>query len=218
VWVGGGGGWWWGGRGRGGGGGGWECCPSGSPGPGRAAPPWQSHRSALRRSCDPFLCVITPGAACGLVRPSQLCREREWRWTHRAGSCCAASSKARRGPSPTRVDTVHMLRPRGLAPRCERAFASPPFPLFVSLFHTDALTRHSAAVSRPPELARNPIEGFSAGLVDDCNGVCPSLPRKRVEASPPPRAPSFDTPPYGPAVLGAVYEWAITIIGPPDTL
>jgi ubiquitin-conjugating enzyme E2 G1 len=34
-----------------------------------------------------------------------------------------------------------------------------------------------------PELARNPIEGFSAGLVDDCN----------------------------------VFEWQVTIMGPPET-
>ena len=34
------------------------------------------------------------------------------------------------------------------------------------------------------ELSRNPIEGFSAGLVDDSN----------------------------------VFEWAVTIMGPPDTM
>jgi ubiquitin-conjugating enzyme E2 G1 len=37
---------------------------------------------------------------------------------------------------------------------------------------------------RRAELARNPIEGFSAGLVDDAN----------------------------------VFEWQVTIMGPPETL
>jgi hypothetical protein len=36
----------------------------------------------------------------------------------------------------------------------------------------------------PAELTKNPVEGFSAGLVDDVN----------------------------------IFEWAVTIIGPPDTL
>ena len=43
-------------------------------------------------------------------------------------------------------------------------------------------------LSRPPrhptELTKNPVEGFSAGLVDDSN----------------------------------IFEWQVTIIGPPDTL
>jgi ubiquitin-protein ligase len=46
--------------------------------------------------------------------------------------------------------------------------------------HARRLTRSA----RRAELARNPIEGFSAGLVDDAN----------------------------------VFEWQVTIMGPPETL
>jgi hypothetical protein len=41
-----------------------------------------------------------------------------------------------------------------------------------------------ASVSPPAELTKNPVDGFSAGLVDDSN----------------------------------IFEWQLTIIGPPDTL
>jgi hypothetical protein len=41
-----------------------------------------------------------------------------------------------------------------------------------------------ASVSSPAELTKNPVDGFSAGLVDDSN----------------------------------IFEWQLTIIGPPDTL
>lgn len=42
---------------------------------------------------------------------------------------------------------------------------------------------HARDLSVPAELTRNPIEGFSAGLVDEAN----------------------------------ILEWAVTIMGPPDT-
>ena len=50
-----------------------------------------------------------------------------------------------------------------------------------------AHARFSLSLSRPTdptELTKNPVEGFSAGLVDDSN----------------------------------IFEWQVTIIGPPETL
>ena len=73
-------------------------------------------------------------------------------------------------------------------PRCKAASLPPHPPLL-----------------RPPELSRNPIEGFSAGLVDDANWRVPVW-RPRTEprhAHLTRRRPSF--------------EWAVTIMGPPET-
>lgn len=64
------------------------------------------------------------------------------------------------------------------------------------------------------ELTKNPVEGFSAGLVDDrCLAVrvkrwCSSetVPHSRLAYAP-------ETPP-----CSNLFEWAVTVLGPPDTL
>jgi ubiquitin-conjugating enzyme E2 G1 len=46
------------------------------------------------------------------------------------------------------------------------------------------LSKHASLLLMHPELTKNPVDGFSAGLVDDSN----------------------------------IFDWQITVIGPPDTL
>ena len=190
-----------------------ECCR-------RRPPPWRPTRSALRQFCAPVL-FCAPSHPAPPAEPSYpgSCAGRGDGHTGRAP---AAPPAQRRGVArhPRASTLARRTAHTGQAPRCGRAAlpSLPTRPRCVSLSPTAALTRLSAAVPRPSELARNPIEGFSAGLVDDCNGVC--LPAKGSGRKPLRRrlAPSPDTPPCGPAAHGAVYEWAITIIGPPDTL
>ena len=51
-------------------------------------------------------------------------------------------------------------------------------------FCWQSIAAHRSSGINASELTRNPVDGFSAGLVDDTN----------------------------------IFEWAVTVIGPPDTL
>ena len=78
-----------------------------------------------------------------------------------------------------RVVTVRPLTPFARVP------AYKPFIVVGAPFLQNSLSfSRSTMVVVLAELSRNPIEGFSAGLVDDSN----------------------------------VFEWAVTIMGPPDTM